>query len=114
MQRASSLLVALAVVACGKTQRGEPNAPELRPATVEVSKGHPNGAGGLGPAMNDKLPEVAIRLRIRSGIGTMPKFGEEWLSDDDVAAIAEYLQALRGAKKSRPKTASYGAPAEMK
>jgi mono/diheme cytochrome c family protein len=113
VQRASLLLV-LVAVACGKTQRGEPKAPELRPATAEVARGaqlfrkfcyqcHPNGGGGLGPALNNKpLPELAIRKQIRNGVGAMPAFDESWLSDAEVAAISEYVEELRDAPKRRP------------
>jgi len=118
MRRANWCLLVFAIAACGKTQRGEPRAPELRPATVEVAQGeslfrkfcyqcHPNGAGGLGPAINDKpLPELAIRTQIRKGVGAMPAFGPDWLNDREVAAIAEYVQALRAAPKSRPRPAA--------
>ena len=110
---ASGLLLVSAIAACGNTQRGEPKAPELRPASAEVAMGeklfrrfcyqcHPNGQGGLGPAINDKpLPEVAIRTQIRKGVGAMPSFDDSWLSDDEVAAIAEYVQALRSAPSGR-------------
>lgn len=111
--RIASLMIALGLVACGRTQRGEPRAPELQPTSSEVARGgmlfrkfcyqcHPNGAGGLGPAINDKpLPEIAIRTQIRKGLGAMPSFGKEWLDDDEVAAIAEYVQALRAAPRER-------------
>jgi mono/diheme cytochrome c family protein len=94
---------------CGRDHRGPPNAPAMRPQTAEVARGqelfrkfcyqcHPHGAGGLGPVLNDKpLPEIAIRTQIRKGVGAMPAFGDEWLTDDEVAAIAEYVQALREA-----------------
>jgi mono/diheme cytochrome c family protein len=112
--RAELLVVILAIAACGKTQRGEPKAPELRPQTAEVARGgqlfrkfcyqcHPNGAGGLGPAINDKpLPELAIRTQIRKGVGAMPAFDDSWLTDDEVASIAHYVHELRRAPKHRP------------
>jgi mono/diheme cytochrome c family protein len=96
-------------VGCGRDHRGPPNAPAMRPQTAEVARGqelfrkfcyqcHPHGAGGLGPVLNDKpLPQFAIRTQIRKGVGAMPAFGDDWLSDDEVAAIAEYVQALRDA-----------------
>ncbi len=53
-------------------------------------------------APNDKpLPELAIRTQIRTGVGAMPSFDESWLTDDEVDAIAEYVQALRAAPKPR-------------
>ena len=106
MHRASLLLV---VVACGRESRQTPSAPQLRPPTAAVARGerlygvfcyqcHPDGAAGLGPALNDKpLPAVAIRTQIRKGVGSMPAFGDAWLNDQQVDDIAEYVQALRAA-----------------
>ncbi|NUP13710.1 MAG: cytochrome c [Polyangiaceae bacterium] len=60
---------------------------------------HPGGAGGLGPALNNKpAPKGAIALVIRTGPGDMPAFGKEELSSDDVDAIAAYVVALRSAE----------------
>lgn len=105
----SLLAIAAALaVACGKTQRGGPRAPEPQ-LDIQEMKGaklfrkfcyqcHPGGQGGLGPALNDKpLPEVAIRTQIRKGVGAMPSFDKTWLTDDEVAEIAKYVQALRAA-----------------
>ncbi len=105
------VVVALAVVAagCGKSQRGIPGEPKLRTSSVEIAKGerlfqkfcyqcHPEGAAGIGPALNDKpLPEIAIRTQIRAGVGAMPAFDHTWMTDPEVAAVAEYVQALRAA-----------------
>ncbi|HEU0035537.1 MAG TPA: cytochrome c [Kofleriaceae bacterium] len=112
MLRASLVIVAV-LAACGRQHRGEPTAPELRPRTAEVSAGqklfrkfcyqcHPGGSAGIGPALNNKpLPEFAIRTQIRKGVGAMPAFPDDWLDDSEVAAIAEYVQALRASPKSR-------------
>jgi mono/diheme cytochrome c family protein len=117
MRLANAVVVILGLAACGKTQRGEPKAPELQPRSHEVAYGgmlfrkfcyqcHPNGAGGLGPAINNKpLPEIAIRTQIRKGVGSMPSFDETWLNDEEVAAIAKYVQALRAAPEERESAA---------
>jgi mono/diheme cytochrome c family protein len=98
-----------ALVACGARQRGEPEGPPIAAATAGEAHGrqlfqtlcykcHPNGAAGLGPALNNKpLPEVAVRTQIRKGVGAMPSFGSEQVGDDDVAAIARFVHALRAA-----------------
>lgn len=92
---------------CGPAHRGEPTGPRVRPDTVAEARGerlffqycskcHPGGSGGLGPSLNDKpLPELAIRTQIRKGVGAMPSFDDHVLRDDDVAAIATYVQELR-------------------
>jgi mono/diheme cytochrome c family protein len=57
---------------------------------------HPGGAGGLGPGLNNKpVPGAAIRLQIRQGMGTMPSFKENEISDKDVDAVIAYLLAIR-------------------
>lgn len=107
MRSSWMLIVILAAAGCGASQRGEPSGPPVRPDDATEARGqrlfaqfcyqcHPGGEGGLGPSLNDKpLPELAVRTQIREGVGAMPGFGEQLLSDDDVAAIAEYVEELR-------------------
>src|SRR5687768_18211358 len=46
---------------------------------------HPNGAGGVGPAINDKpLPQALIRTQVRAGLGAVPGFDEHHISDDEL------------------------------
>jgi mono/diheme cytochrome c family protein len=94
------------LVACGAEHRGEPNGPEVATADPAIARGehlfhkfcyqcHPGGSAGIGPALNDKpLPQVAIRTQIRKGVGSMPAFGDDWLTDAQVADIAAYVKAL--------------------
>ena len=57
---------------------------------------HPGGAGGLGPALNNKaLPASAIRLQVRHGFGVMPAFSEQQISQDQLDALIAFLKALR-------------------
>lgn len=59
---------------------------------------HPNGAGGVGPAINDKpLPQGLIRTQVRAGLGAMPGFDEQHISDDELKALSDYLATLRKA-----------------
>jgi mono/diheme cytochrome c family protein len=109
MRRASVILL-LALLACGRQHRGQPRAPEVQPDTAAEARGkrlfarfcyqcHPGGAGGLGPAINDKpLPAFAIKTQIRKGVGAMPAFDGNWLTDRQVADIAAYVQALRAGR----------------
>lgn len=105
--RLASLMLALPLIGCGKQTRVTPDRPEVRAMSAAEVRGerlfgkfcyqcHPDGAGGLGPALNNKpLPALAVRTQIRQGIGAMPSFGDDWLTDEQVAAIAEYVTALR-------------------
>jgi len=111
--RTTEILVALVLASCGAEQRIEPEAPEVIPATRDETRGkhlfqkycyqcHPGGNQGLGPALDDKpIAEAAIRTQIRTGVGSMPSFGEDWLSDDQVAEIAEYVTTLHKASPAR-------------
>lgn len=95
------------VAACGSARRGAPVQPDVRLADSTLVRGqqvfmdycngcHPGGRGGLGLAINNKpLPAFLIRFQIRKGIGAMPGFSEEVISDEDVRAVARYLVALR-------------------
>lgn len=107
--RLASLMLALPLIGCGTQTRVTPDRPEVRALSAAALRGerlfgkfcyqcHPDGAGGLGPALNDKpLPAFAVRTQIRKGVGAMPAFGDDWLTDEQVAAIAEYVTALGAA-----------------
>lgn len=57
---------------------------------------HPEGSGGLGPGLANKpLPGFAMRTQIRAGVGSMPAFTEQMLSDEEVDAIVDYVNALQ-------------------
>ena len=57
---------------------------------------HPGAMAGVGLAIvNKPLPEFLIKFQIRNGIGVMPSFGEDKLTDEQVDHIAEYLVYLR-------------------
>jgi mono/diheme cytochrome c family protein len=56
---------------------------------------HPGGEAGLGPALNDKpFPDFLKRFQVRHGLGVMPHFGKDDLSDAQLDAILDYLKAL--------------------
>jgi mono/diheme cytochrome c family protein len=57
---------------------------------------HPNGEGGLGPALNNKLlPGFLIKFQVRHGLGVMPSFSDDVISDEELDDLAGYLVALR-------------------
>jgi len=116
MSRPLSVIVwiigALALIAplfygCGAQRRGQPEAPAITADNPKEVKGqrlfhrwcyqcHPGGEEGLGPAINNRpLPHIAIRTQIRKGVGAMPAFGEDVLSDGDVSAILAYLDEMK-------------------
>jgi mono/diheme cytochrome c family protein len=57
---------------------------------------HPGGEAGLGPALNNKpFPDFLKRFQVRHGLGAMPHFEKEQLSDAQLDAILVYLKTLR-------------------
>lgn len=57
---------------------------------------HPQGDAGIGPALNNKpLPKAAMATQIRAGVGAMPSFTDKEISDDELNALNEYIEALR-------------------
>ncbi len=67
---------------------------------------HPGGEAGLGPALNDKpLPTFVKKFQVRHGLGTMPSFPEDKISEEQLDYLMEYLKALR---RNRPLRAVAG------
>lgn len=99
-----SLLLA---IACGSPRRSEPirgPLPDLDEAAAlgeqvfgrYCQECHPGGEAGLGPSINDKpLPAFLIRFQVRRGMGAMPGFSSEQISDHELDALVRYLQVLR-------------------
>lgn len=103
----ASLIVAALLAGCGPAYRGEPLYGPLGAADPRVALGevvffahchqcHPGGAGGLGFGINDKpLPAGLIEFQVRNGLGVMPAFPEDRISDEELDALVAYLLALR-------------------
>ena len=103
------LLVAFALLmaGCGTAKRSEPaagpftagNAAQRNGQVVfdrECSKCHTSGEAVLGPGINDKpLPEFLMRTQVRVGIGAMPGFTEQEISDKELDDLMAYILALR-------------------
>lgn len=102
------IAVAVAVLAsCGSARRSEPITGKLPVGLGQYREGrqvfmihcqpcHPNGEGGLGPALNNKpLPGPLIRFQVRHGLGAMPAFPPGKISDDQLHQLTDYLRALR-------------------
>ena len=111
MKLSALLAIALAALltGCGSARRSEPLKGAVTISDPRISHGrivfmaachrcHPGGEAGLGPALNDKpLPEFLIKTQIRAGLGAMPAFGPERLSDADVDAVIRYMKLIRRA-----------------
>ncbi len=107
MKIAFGLCVLLLLAGCGSPRRGEPITPPLRTSDPVIETGrqvfdrhcypcHPGGAGGLGPALNNKpLPAFAIRTQVRHGLGVMPAFSEKQITPNQLDALIAYMKALR-------------------
>jgi mono/diheme cytochrome c family protein len=104
--------VCLVALACGAARRREPLASPValderaeRGRTVFMTnchQCHPGGEAGLGPALNDKpFPEFLKKFQVRHGLGTMPSFSEQKISDEQLDDLMEYLKALRRARPVR-------------
>ncbi|AKD03081.1 cytochrome c [Pontibacter korlensis] len=103
-------LLLLTLNNCGTARRGEPLFEPLTSATPAVAQGevvfmeycqkcHPGGTAGLGPAINNKpLPGALMRFQVRNGLGTMPAFKEEVISDQELDHLVAYLKSLKSAK----------------
>ena len=103
---AAVVLLGAAPLGCGTARRAEPLVGPIQLSEHEqlgrkvfsqhCYQCHPNGAGGVGPAINDKpLPQALIRTQVRAGLGAMPGFDEEHISDDELKALSAYLATLR-------------------
>lgn len=55
---------------------------------------HPQGEAGLGPSIH-WAPSFAKRFQVRHGVGTMPAFGEEHISNKELDKLMEYLKAVK-------------------
>jgi mono/diheme cytochrome c family protein len=105
----AACLVTAATLAmgCGRTRRGEPITEPLQSDDPRVALGHrvfsqhcyqchPGGAAGLAPAINNKpLPVGLMKTQVRQGLGLMPAFSKEEISDEELDGIIRYLKALR-------------------
>jgi mono/diheme cytochrome c family protein len=103
-----SLAAAILLAGCASARRDEPVTPPLDVKDPRLALGqrvfaancdqcHVGGAGGYGPSLNDKLlPTFYIELRVRDGLGAMPPFGRDRITDEQLDAVAAYIQAIQG------------------
>jgi len=107
--RASYLCLALLLAACGHTTKRSPPMADQEPLDEQEQRGriafmkycntcHPQGEGGIGGTLNNKpfLPETAIKIKVRTGLGLdMPRFGEEDITPAELDDIVEYVSSIR-------------------
>ena len=55
---------------------------------------HPGGEAGLGPAINS-VPGFVKRFQVRHGLGAMPAFQEDRISDKELNNLLKYLKAMK-------------------
>jgi mono/diheme cytochrome c family protein len=104
---AALVLVAAITAGCYPVRRSEPivgpmtlNEPTLERGRLlfdrHCYKCHTEGEGGLGPTLNDKpLPKFLMRLQTRVGLGAMPGFTKQQISDEQLDDLLDYIVALR-------------------
>jgi mono/diheme cytochrome c family protein len=102
------VLLSALLASCGSARRGVPVQVRFEPHTARLKAGqkvfmqycngcHPGGEAGVGLAINNKpLPGWAIRYQVRHGLGVMPAFSEDVISDEKLDALEAYLLALGG------------------
>jgi mono/diheme cytochrome c family protein len=57
---------------------------------------HPQGKAGLGPALNNKpAPAFLVKRQIRWGLGSMPSFKKDEISDQELRDLTAYVLQLR-------------------
>lgn len=105
--RTLAVVALFALAACGSARRGEPLIGEKIIPNAAVALGqrvfdanctqcHPGGERGLGVALNDKpLPARYVRFQVRNGLGAMPSFSSEQISDAELKALSRYVVWLR-------------------
>ena len=113
MRASKTLLICsslLTLGACTTARRVEPLAPPIDTSEPKLARGekvffqqshqcHPHGQGGLGPAVvNKPLPEILMKFQVRHGLGTMPSFGADKISPDDLDALMAYIKTIRDNK----------------
>ena len=98
---------AIGFTGCGPARRDEPVTKPLQSDDPRIALGHrifsqqcnqchPGGAAGLAPSINDKpLPVNLMKTQVRQGLGTMPAFSKEEVSEEELDAVIRYLKALR-------------------
>jgi mono/diheme cytochrome c family protein len=101
------MVLTVTLAACTGARRSEPVAGPFRPTDASLKRGealfdrhcnkcHVGGEAALGPAINDKpFPKFLMHIQVRVGMGAMPSFKQDEISDEEVRLILDYLKALK-------------------
>lgn len=101
------LSVAPVLFSACSVRRSEPIKGELAITDPAVKNGqvvymkhcqkcHPIGESGLGPSVNSNpAPQFVKRFQVRHGLGVMPSFSDEVISDANLKDISKYMKALK-------------------
>src|SRR3954468_14353317 len=105
--RGLACAVALLLLANCSARRSEPIEGPFRPMDASLKRGealfdrhcnkcHVGGEVALAPAINDKpFPKFLMHTQVRVGMGAMPSFKKDEISDEEVDLILDYLKALK-------------------
>jgi mono/diheme cytochrome c family protein len=94
------------LLGCGSARRGVPVAGPIQLTEQEkvgrtvfvriCNQCHPGGEAGVGPALNNKpLPGFMIKMQVRRGLGAMPAFPEDKISEEELDDLVGYLKTIR-------------------
>src|SRR5919202_5558392 len=98
-----TVLLATMLTACYSVRRAEPIVGPMTVNDPALDRGrqlfqrhcyecHTEGEGGLGPILNDKpLPKFLMRLQTRVGLGAMPSFSKQQISDEELDDLLSYV-----------------------
>ena len=103
------LLATFSLILCAGclARRGEPISEPLRIDSPKAARGeraymyfcnkcHPGGEQGLGFAVNNKpLPGFLMKAQVRAGVGAMPAFSKQFLTEEQLDNIVAYIELLR-------------------
>ncbi len=102
----ASLMLIVALTACPSRTNTElvREIPPMQTEQLELGRTvfmenchrcHPWGGSGVGFSLLRPLPESIIRYQVRNGVGEMPAFRDEQISDEDLDALVEFIVTLR-------------------
>lgn len=85
----------------GSFQSGDPQVKNGQVLYMEhCQKCHPLGEAGLAPAINSNpAPGFLKRFQVRHGLGAMPSFKLDEISQQELLDLSEYMEALKQTKK---------------